>query len=158
MVCSLLVAIVHDQAKPATAPAKYAWPEVIARGMLASRETEQKTWSSKSRLAACCGATAAPPKRPALEGDGRDTCATLVLQLRKSITWSIFMTADDVLNFIKTNHRAVLSTKRRDGGVQMSPVAVSVDDDGTLMISTSERTAKTKNLRRDPTAYLCVLN
>ncbi|GAC1323727.1 MAG: PPOX class F420-dependent oxidoreductase [Chloroflexota bacterium] len=68
------------------------------------------------------------------------------------------MDIDEVCQFIKSNHRAVLATTRRDGGVQLSPIAVTVDDDGSLIISSSETTSKAANLRRDPKAYLCIMN
>lgn len=42
--------------------------------------------------------------------------------------------------------------------MQLSPVTVAVDDDDTLLISTRETAVKTKNVRRDPRVYLCVLN
>jgi PPOX class probable F420-dependent enzyme len=45
---------------------------------------------------------------------------------------------------------------RRDGGPQLSPVLVGVDDDGSLVISTSESTIKTANVRRQPRASVCV--
>lgn len=68
------------------------------------------------------------------------------------------MDIDEVRAFITSNHRAVLATTRRDGGVQMSPVVVGVDDDGALIISTREPTSKVANLRRNPKAYLCIMN
>src|SRR5438067_624030 len=66
------------------------------------------------------------------------------------------MTVDEVREYIRQNHHAVLATMRRDGGVQMSPVGVAVDEDGTLVISSRETAMKTLNLRRDPRGYLCV--
>ncbi len=68
------------------------------------------------------------------------------------------MAHDDVLDFIRTHHRAVLATYRRDGNVQMTPVAAAVDADGRVVVSTRETAMKTRNLRRDPRASLCVLN
>jgi PPOX class probable F420-dependent enzyme len=68
------------------------------------------------------------------------------------------MTRDEVLAFIRHNPRAVLGTRRGDGGMQLSPVTVAVDDDATLLISTREGAVKTRNVRRDPRVYLCVLN
>lgn len=59
-------------------------------------------------------------------------------------------------DFLRRNHRAVLATRRRDGSPQLSPVTCAVDDDGRAMISTRETAFKTKNLRRDPRASLCV--
>jgi PPOX class probable F420-dependent enzyme len=63
---------------------------------------------------------------------------------------------DDAREFVTSNHRAVLITRRVSGGLQTSPVLVGVDGEGKLVISTRERAYKTRNLRRDPTAVLCV--
>jgi PPOX class probable F420-dependent enzyme len=68
------------------------------------------------------------------------------------------MTRDEVLAFIRSNGRAVLGTRRADGGMQLSPVLVAVDDDGSLIISTRETAIKTRNIRRDPRVYVCVMN
>ena len=68
------------------------------------------------------------------------------------------MTRDEVLSFVRQNPRAVLGTRRQDGGMQLSPVLVAVDEDGTLLISTRETAIKTANVRRDPRVYLCILN
>lgn len=67
-------------------------------------------------------------------------------------------TIEEVQEFCRHNHRAVLATRRRDGGVQQSPVAVVSDDDGTLMVSSRETAMKTHNLRRQPQASVCVLS
>jgi PPOX class probable F420-dependent enzyme len=66
------------------------------------------------------------------------------------------MDLDQARDFIGRNHRAVLTTRTRDGGIQQSPVLVGVDADGRLIISSRETAFKTKNLRRDPWAQLCV--
>ena len=68
------------------------------------------------------------------------------------------MTEDEAREFFRSNHRAVLATRRRDDGVQMSPVVMCTDDDGTLMVSSRETAMKTRNLRRDPRGVLCVMN
>jgi PPOX class probable F420-dependent enzyme len=65
---------------------------------------------------------------------------------------------DEVLAFIRRNGRAVLGTRRTDGGMQLSPVLVAVDDDGALIISTRETAVKTRNVRRDSRVYLCIMN
>jgi PPOX class probable F420-dependent enzyme len=65
---------------------------------------------------------------------------------------------DDAREFVASNHRAVLITRRSSGGLQTSPVLVGVDGEGMLVISTRERAYKTRNLRRDPTAVLCVFS
>jgi PPOX class probable F420-dependent enzyme len=65
---------------------------------------------------------------------------------------------DDARRFVASNHRAVLITRRSSGGLQTSPVLAGVDGEGTLVISTREAAYKTRNLRRDPTAVLCVFS
>lgn len=68
------------------------------------------------------------------------------------------MDVEAAREFVRSNHRAVLATFRRDGRPQLSPVAVGVGPDGRLRISTRETAMKTKNVRRDPRVSLCVLN
>ena len=60
--------------------------------------------------------------------------------------------------FVRDHHRAVLVTRRADGGLQTSPVSAGLDAGGRVIISSSEVTAKVRNLRRDPHATLCVMN
>ena len=68
------------------------------------------------------------------------------------------LTADDVRDFVRANHRGVLATLRRDGSPQLSPVLIGVDDDdGSLLISTRETAMKTANVRRHPRAWVCVM-
>ena len=66
------------------------------------------------------------------------------------------MDLDAARQFVRDNHQAVLVTYRRDGSLQTSPIAVGVDDDGRLIISSRETAYKVRNLRRDPRATLCV--
>jgi hypothetical protein len=58
--------------------------------------------------------------------------------------------------FLGQHHRAVLATSRADGRPQLSPVTCALDSDGRVVVSTRETAVKTKNLRRDPRASLCV--
>jgi PPOX class probable F420-dependent enzyme len=68
------------------------------------------------------------------------------------------MELDAARDFVRTHHHAVLTTTRDDGSPQMSPVAVAVDDAGRLVVSTRETALKTRNLRKRPQAWLCVLS
>ena len=68
------------------------------------------------------------------------------------------MGPDDARAFVADHHRAVLVTRRSGGGLQTSPVLVGIDGEGKLVISTREGAYKTRNLRRDPTAVLCVFS
>jgi PPOX class probable F420-dependent enzyme len=65
---------------------------------------------------------------------------------------------DAARGHVRANHRAVLATLRRDGGPQLSPVAATVDDAGRVVVSSRETAMKTRNLRRDPRAWLCVMS
>jgi PPOX class probable F420-dependent enzyme len=67
------------------------------------------------------------------------------------------MDLDRAREFVRNNHRAVLAT-RASSGIQQSPVLVGVDDEGRLLVSSRETAFKTRNLRADPWAQLCVLN
>jgi PPOX class probable F420-dependent enzyme len=68
------------------------------------------------------------------------------------------LSLDDVLSFIRSHHRGVLATMRRDGMPQLSPVLVGVDDDGSLLISTRQTAMKTVNVRREGRASVCVFD
>lgn len=68
------------------------------------------------------------------------------------------MDLEGAVEFARTNHRAVLATLRRDGSPQLSPVTISVDDSGAVIVSSRERAAKVLNLRREPRAWICLLN
>ena len=68
------------------------------------------------------------------------------------------MDLDRARDFLRTHHRAVLATTRRDGRPQLSPVVAAIDGEGRVLISTRETAVKTWNLRRDPRASLCAFN
>ena len=68
------------------------------------------------------------------------------------------MDPDEARAFLRTNHRAVLATRRRDGGVQLSPVVCALDDPGRAVVSTRETAFKIRNLERHPRATLCVFS
>lgn len=59
------------------------------------------------------------------------------------------------LDYVRDNSRAVLAAVLSDGSPQMSPVTLAVVDDEILM-STRETAYKVHQMRRNPTAYLCV--
>lgn len=66
------------------------------------------------------------------------------------------MELDHAREVVRTQHHAVLAT-RTPHGIQQSPVLVGVDAEGRLTVSSREAAYKTKHLRRDPWAQLCVL-
>ncbi|MFF5568241.1 PPOX class F420-dependent oxidoreductase [Streptomyces sp. NPDC012623] len=64
-------------------------------------------------------------------------------------------TSFDPHTLLAQSRLGVLATIKSDGGPQLSPVMPSYDRDaGVIRVSTTEATAKTANLRRDPRAAL----
>jgi PPOX class probable F420-dependent enzyme len=64
----------------------------------------------------------------------------------------------ELVDFLRARTRAVLLTRRREGGVQLSPVTYGVDAAGRVVVSTYPQRAKARNARRDPAVSLCVLS
>jgi PPOX class probable F420-dependent enzyme len=67
------------------------------------------------------------------------------------------MEIEEAREVIRTQHRAVMATTRRDGTPALTPVTVGVDDQGRVIISSRQTAYKVKNLRRDPRAWVCVM-
>jgi PPOX class probable F420-dependent enzyme len=68
------------------------------------------------------------------------------------------MDLDEARAVVAKQHHAVLTTLRRDGTPQMSPVAATVDAAGRVVVSTRKTAFKVRNLQRDPRVWLCVLS
>lgn len=66
------------------------------------------------------------------------------------------MDLDHARDYVRRHHHAVLSTMRKDGTPQLSPVAAAVDAAGRIIVSSRETAYKVRNLRRDGRAWLCV--
>jgi PPOX class probable F420-dependent enzyme len=67
------------------------------------------------------------------------------------------MEIDQARDFLRNHHWGILTTRRKNGGLQMSPVTVGLDSDGRAVISSRETAYKVNNLRRDPRAALCAI-
>ena len=63
-----------------------------------------------------------------------------------------------IKTFATGTTRSVLVTRRKDGGLQSSPMSCAADDDGNVLTATRAANAKTKNLARDPRITLCLFN
>ncbi|GAA0402588.1 PPOX class F420-dependent enzyme [Acrocarpospora corrugata] len=74
------------------------------------------------------------------------------------IATSDTVTREQLLDFLRVRHRAIVITARRDGRPQASPVTCGVDDDGRIVISTYPERAKTHNARRDEQVSVMVLS
>jgi PPOX class probable F420-dependent enzyme len=68
------------------------------------------------------------------------------------------MDIEQAREFVGTNHRGVLTTRKKDGAPQTSPVVAALDGAGRIVISSRETAYKVKNLRRDPRATYTALN
>ena len=65
---------------------------------------------------------------------------------------------DELLDFIRPRHHAIVITARADGRPQASPVTCGVDEVGRIVVSTYPERAKTRNARRNPQASVLILS
>ena len=65
---------------------------------------------------------------------------------------------EQLLEFLRPRHHAILMTTRRDGRPQSSPNTCGVDAEGRIVISTYPERAKAANVRRNPQVSVCVLS
>jgi PPOX class probable F420-dependent enzyme len=67
------------------------------------------------------------------------------------------MDVEAARSFIRQNHRAVLATRRAEDRLHLTLVLCGIDDEGRVVVSSSEDRVKVKNLRRDPRASVCAM-
>jgi PPOX class probable F420-dependent enzyme len=65
------------------------------------------------------------------------------------------MDRDQALEFLRSNSRSVLATTRRDGRPQLSPIDVTVNAQGQVVLSSRKTAMKVKNILREPYASVC---
>ncbi|WP_406457382.1 PPOX class F420-dependent oxidoreductase [Streptomyces sp. NBC_01622] len=75
-----------------------------------------------------------------------------------NIATNTTVSLDELLDFVRPRHRALLLTRRADGSPQASPLTCGVDDSGRIVVSTYPERAKTRNAKRDPRVSLVVLS
>jgi PPOX class probable F420-dependent enzyme len=68
----------------------------------------------------------------------------------RKIATNTVVSRDELTEFIKVRHHAIVITTRKDGGPQASPVTCGVDGEGRIVIATYPERAKARNARRDP--------
>jgi PPOX class probable F420-dependent enzyme len=78
--------------------------------------------------------------------------------MARSIATTTPVDLAEVLEFIRPRHHFLLSTTRRDGRPQLSPVSGGVVSDGRLAVSSYPGRAKAVNAERDPRVSVCVLS
>lgn len=64
----------------------------------------------------------------------------------------------ELLDFIRTRHRMILTTFRADGSLQSSPVTGGVDAEGGVVIASYPQRAKSVNIRRTGRSSVVVLS
>lgn len=65
---------------------------------------------------------------------------------------------EELLEFLRPRHRAILMTTRADGSPQFSPVTAGIDTEGRFVVSTYPKRAKATNARRSAAVSACVLS
>lgn len=75
-----------------------------------------------------------------------------------TVATSDTVSREQLLEFLRPRHQAILLTTRSDGSAQLSPVSCGVDPQGRVVVATYPQRAKTANARRTPTVSLCVLS
>lgn len=61
-----------------------------------------------------------------------------------------YVPREELEEFVRSRHNAVLLTNRRDGRPQSSLVTMGLDEEGRVVISSYPERAKVHNIRRDP--------
>jgi len=74
------------------------------------------------------------------------------------IATNTVVTRDELLDFIRPRHHALVITVRADGSPQASPVTCGVDEAGRIVVATYPSRAKTRNARKDPRVSVVVLS
>ena len=78
--------------------------------------------------------------------------------MARTIATNTRVDRQELTEFLRPRHRAILITTRSDGRPQTSPVTCGVDGEGRIVISTYPARAKVTNVRRDPGVSLCVIS
>ena len=78
--------------------------------------------------------------------------------MSRKIATNTTVSRDELLDFIRPRHNAVLLTTRANGTPQASPVTCGVDEAGRIVIATYPSRAKTRNARRNPRASVLFLS
>ncbi|WP_435184267.1 PPOX class F420-dependent oxidoreductase [Streptomyces sp. AA1529] len=65
---------------------------------------------------------------------------------------------DELLEFVRPRHRAILLTRRADGTPQASPLTCGGDPAGRIVVATYPERAKTHNARREAEVSVLVLS
>jgi PPOX class probable F420-dependent enzyme len=82
----------------------------------------------------------------------------IVGRVSPQIATSTAVSRDELLDFIRPRHHAIVITARADGRPQASPVTCGVDAEGRIVVATYPERAKARNTRRDPRVSVLFLS
>jgi PPOX class probable F420-dependent enzyme len=74
------------------------------------------------------------------------------------IATNTVVTRDELTDFVRPRHQAIIITQRADGSPQASPVTCGVDEEGRIVVATYPARAKTRNARRQPGVSVLILS
>ena len=80
------------------------------------------------------------------------------MQVSPQIATNTPVSRDELLDFIRPRHQAIIITQQAGDRPQASPVTCGVDGGGRIVVSTYPERAKTRNARRDPRVSVLVLS
>jgi PPOX class probable F420-dependent enzyme len=72
-----------------------------------------------------------------------------VIRVSRQIATNTKVSRDELLDFIRPRHQAIVITTRAGGRPQASPVTCGVDAEGRIVVSTYPERAKARNARRN---------
>jgi PPOX class probable F420-dependent enzyme len=78
--------------------------------------------------------------------------------MARTIATNTIVSRDELTEFIRPRHHAIVMTTRKDGRPQASPVTCGVDEAGRIVIATYLERSKTRNARRDPRVSVLFLS
>ena len=78
--------------------------------------------------------------------------------MSRQIAVNTAVSRDELLDFARPRHNALVITARADGQPQASPVTCGVDPEGRIVIATYPERAKTRNARRNQQVSVVVLS
>lgn len=81
-----------------------------------------------------------------------------MVPMARTIATNTAVDRHGMLEFVRPRHQMILTTARRDGTPQLSPVTGGVSAEGHIVISSYPERAKVRNLRRAPHAAVLVLS
>lgn len=78
--------------------------------------------------------------------------------MARTVATATSVDRDALLEFVRPRHNMVITTFRKDGSLQSSPVSGGVDAEGRIVIASYPERAKSRNVAREGRASVVVLS